>query len=223
MKPKAVIFDMDGVLVDTEPENQRRVIEFFADRGLSLSKKESDDLVGCTNDYFIERIQEWWERTPSKPEAERDMPVVEAINAYFDGIEYDYPSLLNDGVLETLDGLHDRGLRTAVASSTDYEGIVCALKPCGVLERMAFVLTGEDMAHGKPAPDIYLAAAERLGVDPAECIVVEDSDRGIAAGRAAGMRVAVKRDDRFGFAQEGGTWYIDRIPEVLAIVDRELE
>ena len=97
-----------------------------------------------------------------------------------------------------------------------------ALEPCGVLERMAFVLTGEDMAHGKPAPDIYLAAAERLGMDPAECIVVEDSDRGIAAGRAAGMRVAVKRDDRFGFAQEGGTWYIDRIPEVLAIVDREL-
>lgn len=219
MVPAAVVFDMDGVLVDTEPENQQHVREFFEDRGLALTKAATDDLVGCTGAYFVERINEWWARTPHKRPDEQKLCAEDAMNRHFADIHYDYPSLLNPGVAETLDGLAERGIRCAVASSTERAGIERALAPCGILDKFAFVLSGEDFVHGKPAPDIYLAAAARLDVDPACCIAVEDSDRGIAAGVAAGMHVAVKREERFGFAQEGGTWYLDRIDELLEIVD----
>jgi HAD superfamily hydrolase (TIGR01509 family) len=223
MAPKAVIFDMDGVLVDTEPENQRHIQEFFADRGLELPKAATDDLVGCTGAYFLERINEWWAATPRKHVDELAMSAGEAMDRHFANILYDYPSLLNPGVPQTLDGLRERGIRCAVASSTERTGIVRALEPCGILDKFAFVLSGEDFEHGKPAPDIYLAAAVKLGLDPTDCIAIEDSDRGILAARRAGMRVAVKREKRFGFAQEGGSWYLDRIDELLGIVDGELQ
>jgi HAD superfamily hydrolase (TIGR01509 family) len=210
---------MDGVLVDTEPENQRHIHEFFEDRGLALAKADTDDLVGCTGAYFVERINDWWARTPHKRADEQSMSAEVAMERHFAGIVYDYPTLLNPGVPETIDGLAARGIRCAVASSTSREGIERALAPCGILDKFAFVLSGEDFTHGKPAPDIYLAAARRLGVDPTACIAVEDSDRGIAAGVAAGMHVAVKREERFGFAQEGGTWYLSRIDELLDIID----
>jgi len=222
MALEAAIFDMDGVLVDTEPENQRHIQEFFASRGLELPKAATDDLVGCTGAYFVERITEWWAATPHKRPDEQELCAEEAMDRHFADIHYDYPSLLNPGVAETLDGLAERGIRCAVASSTDRAGIERALAPCGILDKFAFVLSGEDFEHGKPAPDIYLAAAAKLGVDPANCIAVEDSDRGIAAGIAAGMRVAVKRETRFGFAQEGGSWYLDRVDELLEVVDDEL-
>lgn len=219
MTLEAVIFDMDGVLVGTEPENQRHVREFFEDRGLALTKEATDDLVGCTGTYFVERINDWWARTPHKRADEQNLSAAQAMDRHFAAITYDYPALLNPGVRETLDGLAERGILCAVASSTERAGIVRALEPCGILDKFAFVLSGEDFEHGKPAPDIYLAAAAKLEADPANCIAVEDSDRGIAAGIAAGMRVAVKRELRFGFVQEGGSWYLDRIDELLRIVD----
>ena len=219
MVPAAVIFDMDGVLLDTEPEAYRHVCEFFSERGLDLTKDEADDLVGCSGTYFAERITEWWARTPDKLADELDMSASEAMERHLSQMAPDYPSLLNPGVPKTLDGLRTRGIRTAVASSTRHDGIVAALEPCGILDKFEFILSGEDFERSKPEPDVYLAAARRLGADPAHCIAVEDSDRGIEAALRAGMRVAVKREERFGFAQEGGSWYIDQIDELLNIVD----
>lgn len=223
MHVAAVVFDMDGVLVDTEPESQKLVWEFFANRGLRLPKKAMDDLVGCTGLYFGERLYEWWDRTPHKRPEERDLTAHQAFYRHRASIVLDYPSLLNPGVPEALSGLRERGIPTAVASSTARHGIEQALEPCGIIDQFAVILSGEDFLHGKPAPDIYLAAASHLGVEPKACIAVEDSDRGIEAARHAGMRVAVKREPRFGFTQEGGSWYIDRIDEVLGIVDAELK
>lgn len=219
MPIKAVIFDMDGVLVDSEPAHYELVRQFFAEHGLDVSTEQLNTLVGCSGDFFVERITEWWAETPRKSEAECTLAAIDAFHLWEDNREpIDYGSLLNPGVRETLEELSARGIRLAVASSTSHEGIQQELEPSDILRFFEVVVSGEEFRESKPNPEIYLATMERMGLGPDECIAVEDSDRGIAAAIAAGMRVAIKREPRFDFAQEGGTWYLDRIDELLAIV-----
>ncbi|MBQ6524619.1 MAG: HAD family phosphatase [Atopobiaceae bacterium] len=218
MAIKAVIFDMDGVLVDSEPAHQTHVREFFEEHGLQVPEKELHTLVGCSHEYFVERMDEWWERVPNKTDEERAAGAVVSFRQATKDKTIDYGPLLNPGVQETLEELRNRGIHLAVASSTSHAGIREELEPSDVLKYFEVVVSGEEFAHSKPDPEIYLTTMARLGLSANECIAVEDSDRGIAAGLAAGLRVAIKREPRFEFAQEGGTWYIDRIDELLEIV-----
>ncbi|MBQ9315423.1 MAG: HAD family phosphatase [Atopobiaceae bacterium] len=219
MPIKAVIFDMDGVLVDSEPAHQERIRQFFADHGLDVPTDQLNMLVGCSGGYFVTRATEWWAQSPCKSKEERTLAVMEAFQLWKDSHEpIDYGPLLNPGVRETLETLAARGIRLAVASSTSHEGIRQELGPSSILPSFEVVVSGEEFRESKPDPEIYLTTMARLGLGPDECIAVEDSNRGIAAALAAGMRVAVKREQRFGFAQEGGTWYLDRIDELLDIV-----
>ncbi len=219
MPIKAVIFDMDGVLVDSEPAHYELVRQFFAEHGLDVPAEQLNMLVGCSGNYFVARATEWWADTPRKSEAECALAAIDAFHLWEDKREpIDYGSLLNPGVRETLEALSARGIRLAVASSTSHEGIQQELGPSDVLRFFEVVVSGEEFRESKPNPEIYLTTMARMGLDPDECIAVEDSDRGVAAARAAGMRVAIMREPRFGFAQEGGAWYLDRIDELLAIV-----
>ena len=220
MPIKAVLFDMDGVLVDSEPAHQERVRQFFAEHGLNVPAEQLITLVGCSGDYFVERATEWWAQAPRKSEAECALAAMDAYQLWKDGRKpIDYGPLLNPGVCETLGALSARGIRLAVASSTSHEGIRQELEPSDLLRFFEVVVSGEEFRESKPNPEIYLTTMARMGLGPDECIAVEDSDRGIAAARAAGMQVAVKREPRFGFAQDGGTWYLDRIDELLTIVE----
>jgi HAD superfamily hydrolase (TIGR01509 family) len=85
--------------------------------------------------------------------------------------------------------LHQRGVPLAIASSSAHQLIVETLRACGLEGAFSVVAGGDEVARGKPAPDIYLLAAERLGVSPEKCIAVEDAPAGVASARAAGMRV----------------------------------
>ena len=220
MPIKAVIFDMDGVLVDSEPAHQERIRQFFAQHGLDVPAEQLNTLVGCSGDYFVSRATEWWAQTPTKSKDERTLTAIDAYQRWKSDCEpIDYGPLLNPGVRKTLETLRARGIRLAVASSTSHEGIRQELEPSDILHLFEVVVSGEEFRESKPNPEIYLTTMARMGLSPDECIAVEDSDRGIAAARAAGMRVAVKREPRFGFAQDGGTWYLDRIDELLAIVE----
>lgn len=219
MRIEAVVFDMDGVLVDTEIVYHRQLQRFYAEHGLHRPETDYFDFVGCSGTYFASRMNEWWAQVPVKSPEERSLSALDAIERYTANEVIDYATLLNPGVRETILALHERRVRTAVASSTSYEGIHRALDPSGIYDLFELVLSGTDFVESKPHPDIYLTTCERLGLQPELCIAVEDSDRGIASALAAGMRVAVMREERFGFAQRGGSWYIDAIPELLTIVD----
>lgn len=93
------------------------------------------------------------------------------------------------GAGELLSYLWDKGIRTAVASGSSHGSIEHHLRELGIYERFDAIVGGHDVEHGKPAPDIFLLAAQKLGADPSDCIVFEDSENGVRAGHAAGMRV----------------------------------
>ena len=216
---KAVIFDMDGVLVDSEPAHQERVRAFFATHGVDVPTAELNTLVGCSGSFFAQRATEWWAQAPDKTSEEDALDVMSVYQRWKD--EYgpiDYRPLVNPGTRETLQALVARGIRLAVASSTSHEGIRHELGPSDLLDFFEVIVSGEEFREGKPHPQVYLTTMARLGLGPSECIAVEDSDRGIAAAVAAGLRVAVKREPRFSFSQAGGTWYIDRLNELLDII-----
>lgn len=211
---KAVIFDMDGVIVDTEAFYQREERAFADEMGMDVSDQEILDLVGQSHQTFQRVLADWWSRlgrdlTPEA--AEKTFRTWSALRPC------DYRAILNPGVGETIDELRSRGVRVALASSSPMESILAVLEACDLSEKFELIVSGKDFHESKPNPAIYLYTIEKLGLDAGDCCCVEDSVPGIAAGKAAGLTVFAKREERFGFSQDKADAIIDQIPDLLAV------
>lgn len=176
---KAVLFDKDGVLMDSEAEYERRRQIFFSERGVDSSG--FPDFYGSNNDVIWRTVEPNDAERRARLEVEfverfKDEPMVYA--------DYVYPA-----VRPTLEALRARGILTALASSSPRKFIDRFLDETGLTELFDYTVSGEECENHKPAPDVYLRAMEALGVHPDEVLVVEDSPLGIAAGRAAGAFV----------------------------------
>lgn len=125
---------------------------------------------------------------------------------------------MNPGVADTIDELRSRGVRVALASSSPMDSILAVLEACDLSDKFELIVSGKDFRESKPNPAIYLYTIEKLDLDASECCCIEDSVPGIAAGKAAGLTVFAKREDRFGFSQDRADAIIDQIPDILGIV-----
>lgn len=211
---KAVIFDMDGVIVDTEAYYQREQRRFVNEMGLNVSYREILDLVGQSHQTFQRVLADWWSR------AGRELTLDAAEQTYRDWEALhpcDYKAILNPGVADTIDELRSRGVRVALASSSPMDSILAVLEACDLSDKFELIVSGKDFHESKPNPAIYLYAIEKLDLDASECCCIEDSVPGIAAGKAAGLTVFAKREDRFGFSQDRADAIIDQIPDILGI------
>lgn len=181
--PKLVIFDNDGVLVDSERLSNVVFAEWITENGLPTSFEESVEyyMGKRTTDCAAEIERRLGRRLPA------------------DFIEV-YESRCNDllsreltvveGVEELLDSLEANATPYCIASSGTPDEIALRLTTTGLAARFdTNIYSGTQVPHGKPAPDLFLHAAARMGVDPAECVVIEDSPAGITGARAAGIRV----------------------------------
>jgi beta-phosphoglucomutase len=179
---KAIIFDMDGVLVDSEPFILEAATRMFAERGLVVKPEDFLPFVGAGEDRYVGGPAE-------KHGFPLDLQEGKARTyAIYDEITRGRLAPL-PGVPEFITQARKIGLRLAVASSADPIKIGINLREIGVpAETFDAVVSGQDVVHKKPAPDIFLAAAKRLGVAPEDCVVVEDAVNGVAAAKAAGMR-----------------------------------
>jgi HAD superfamily hydrolase (TIGR01509 family) len=176
-----VVFDLDGVVVDSEPTHERANAEWLAGLGTALAPDLAEAMMG-------RRVRDLTDVIAGQAGLGPD----EA----FAGREAVFWRLLGEQALPPMPGLHaalvrlaGAGLPLAVASSGTRTYVEHVLERLGVAGAFAAVVSGEEVASGKPAPDVYLLAAERLGAEPADCVAVEDAPHGIAAARAAGMRV----------------------------------
>jgi beta-phosphoglucomutase-like phosphatase (HAD superfamily) len=180
----AVIFDCDGVLVDSELLAGPILAALLTELGLATTLADVDrDFKGRSWEDGLALIEARLGRPPWPDLRERYRARLFA--AFDDRLG------AVAGVAQALDAIDAAGLPRCVASSGDHERIRRGLRAGGLLDRFpdAAIFSADDVAHGKPAPDLFLHAAARMGFDPAATAVVEDSPAGVAAGVAAGMTV----------------------------------
>lgn len=180
----AVIFDMDGVLTDSEPLINAAAIAMFKEKGLAVQPADFIPFVGAGEDRYIGGVAEKHRFALDLPAAKR-----RTYEIYLDLV----PRRLRafPGAQELVQSCRRAGLRTAVASSADRIKVAANLAKIGLpLETWDAVVTGEDVSvtARKPAPDIFLKAAAKLGIAPGRCVVLEDAVNGVQAAKAAGMR-----------------------------------
>lgn len=214
----AVVFDMDGVLFNTEENYQRLVRDFYAELGVCLTNDELWLLPGRSLQAYLDNFSVWWQRVPRPVEQERTEDPFDRFETWCRGRETPAAKLMNPGVPQTLATLAEADIEVALASSSTQEEIAELIDPVGIRRYFSVVMSGEELAESKPNPEIYLRTLARLGVNARDAVAVEDSDTGIAAARAAGLEVVAKREPRFGFTQEGATWVIDQVPDLLDVI-----
>lgn len=181
----AVVFDCDGVLVDSEPAANRILAEELTRIGVPTTTEDSvRDYMGRSWGHMVAQVTERLGAPP--PEALAAAYRDRLFAAYAAGEVAAVP-----GIAEALDGLDALRIPYCVASSGDHERIRNGLRAAGIADRFddARIFSADDVGRGKPSPDLFLHAAERMGFDPATTVVVEDSLAGVQAGRAAGMEV----------------------------------
>ncbi|RMH68726.1 MAG: HAD family phosphatase [Gemmatimonadetes bacterium] len=179
----AVIFDMDGVLVDSEPIYQRQELDLFRELGIEMSEAEHNQFVGMGTKTMCEILIKRYHLNWTVPE------LVEKSERMY--LEYFHrePTITPITGAETLiQTVYQLRLKIALASSSSRENIRIVLERLGFGDYFPIRVSGEEVPQSKPAPDIFRLAANRLQVEPAHCLVIEDSRNGVLAAKAAGMR-----------------------------------
>lgn len=182
-KIKAVLFDMDGLMIDSEPLHFKAWKKVLEIHGIHIKEDEFN------------------QRYVGIPDKEGTEDMVTRYNIAISAKELSqtkrrlYTRLLQNqlvpqlGLINLLENLHKGGYKTAIGSGSSLEEIRMVIKGLDILHLIDTYVSAEEVGRGKPAPDTYLEAAERLGVKPEECLVLEDASPGVEAGKAAGMLV----------------------------------
>ena len=193
----AVIFDLDGLLIDSEPLWRAAEVQVFTGVGVPLTEARARETTGLRTDEVVEH---WFARhpwaTPSK--AAVAARITEAVMAH---IKRDGRAL--PGVMPTVAQLQQQGMPLAIASSSSSDIISAVVTKLGLGDAFAVLQSAEHEPYGKPHPGVYIQTALKLGIDPELCLAVEDSANGVLAAKAAKMRCiavpdpASRQDRRF--------------------------
>lgn len=181
MRYKAILFDMDGVLIDSEALMRKSARLALADYGVQAKDEDFLQFTGCGEDRFVGGVAEKYGHP-------YEFAMKELAYDYFGQLVMEETQVPR-GVAEMLGTLYKQGYTLAVCSAADLRKVRYNLMAVGVDESIFTALvTGSDVARKKPFPDIYLLGAEKVGVVPGDCLVVEDAISGVKAAHAAGMK-----------------------------------
>ena len=197
---RAVLFDMDGVMVDSEFVYMKYLLEFAKEKNPAVKMEDINPMVGRSRqdswtvmeqavnngENWEKLIREWADRKIFRPEMKT-----------------------------TVQELKRRGYIVALVSSTGPKLISRIVEEVGMRPEFDLIVSGKQFKQSKPNPEIYHYTADTLGIREDECFVVEDSTVGIEAAYRAGMSIAGLKDDRFGFDQSKADYHIDSISDIL--------
>ena len=212
----AVIFDLDGVLADSEPWWNQIDAKLLAEYGVSYRGEYHRNVLGVSYRLAVEFYKNAFHISASVEELMRRRGEI-ATDFFANRVDL-FPS-----AKMTLEQLREMKLPLAVATSSVSASARPLLDRTGIRSLFSVVITGDEVQQGKPHPDIYLRAAKKLGISPEACLVIEDSLAGIAAGKAANMRVAAIPDRRFVDPQEyekEANYVLGSLSEIPALIRR---
>lgn len=211
---KAVIFDMDGVIIDSEMGYTRLVYDFAREKNPDIRIEQLYPIVGTSNQRTWEIVRDvigngqTWEQLR---EEYREIDVYKKI---------DYRELFRPEIIDVFEYLKANRYQIALASSTGRKIVDRVLNENEIMPYFDVTICGAEVERCKPDPLIYCSVAQALGRNCEECLVVEDSTYGVTAGHRAGMTVAAVRDNRFNFDQSLADYHIDRVRDVIEVLDK---
>lgn len=210
---KAVIFDMDGVIIDSEPEYLKKDLEFARAKNPSVTLEDLFGMVGSSRkdawihmERAVDNGQTWEEL---RDEFRNSRNVYE---------EMDYRKIYRSEITGILEWIKAQGLRLALASSTQTPIINQVLTENGIGHYFELIVSGSQFKRSKPDPEIYHYTAAQLGLPEADCLVIEDSTFGVTAASRAGMKIAALIDERFHFDQSLADFRIHELEEIKEII-----
>jgi mannitol-1-/sugar-/sorbitol-6-/2-deoxyglucose-6-phosphatase len=180
---EAVIYDMDGVLIDSEPFWKEAEIESFARVGVTLTHADCNQTMGMRIDQVVAY---WADRRPWDESQGSHRQLVDwIVSGVIERVRANGQTL--PGVQESIGLFRDRGVRLALASSSSFEIIRQTIEALGLTNEFEILHSAENELHGKPSPDVYVTTLRMLGVSAEACLAIEDSRNGISSAKAAGL------------------------------------
>lgn len=204
---EAVLWDMDGVIADTGDYHYRAWKEIFKERGVKFSKEKFMRYFGRRHDTIIRA-------------ALGDSLSLEESQALTERKQALYRSLVSrnviplPGAIELIKSLNEHGIKTAIGTSAVPENIDVILKGLGITDCFQAIAYGTEVSESKPSPEIFLLAAEKLGVNPANCVVIEDAIAGVTAAKRAGMKCVAVTNSHPGDKLKNADLVVDSLEKV---------
>ena len=189
MEIKAVLFDMDGLMVDTESLSTEAFINSAKAQGYNMTKEETLKVLGFTKASIYQFWIDYFQGTNVDGKK-----LVDDHYEYIENVLYTVGPEKMPYVEELLKYLRENNYKIAVASSSDTADIKNNLEKTKLEKYIDEIASGAEVENGKPAPDVFLLAAKRLGVDAKDCLILEDSKAGVKAGKASGAMVFMVPD-----------------------------
>ncbi len=209
---KAVIFDMDGVIIDSEAIYLEKYLKFARRKNPAVTWEDLIPTVGASHvdEWIIIKnaigTEQTWEELRDE---------FRSTHIITDGI--DYRAIFRPVIRNILIELQSMGMKLAVASSSRRMIIEHVLSINDIADFFSVVVSGTEFTQSKPNPEIYLHTMAQLGVRPEECLAIEDSTFGVMAAHASGAHVAALKDPRFHFDQTLADWRMESLTEILNI------
>lgn len=215
---KTVIFDMDGVLVDTEPVHFIAYIKHFKELNIDVSEEMYQTFIGSSTKNIYKRIKEHFNLPQSLQEL-----IVRKRELFYKAFNETTTLKLMDGVLDLIQEVYQNNIQLIVASSSSYENINAVFKRFDLDKYFSHKVSGEDFPESKPNPAIFNKAVELSGHQKNECIVIEDSTNGIKAANSAGVFVIGYQAEESNQNYETADWVISNYNEINFEVIQKIE
>lgn len=214
MNKRAVIFDMDGVLIDSEPIYMQMFYEVFKEHNIEVDLDDIYTVIGTSMQRTWEILGELW--TPRLSASN----FKEISEAYTPTVAFNFKDLLFPHTYFLLNKLKNNHIPIGLASASPRPIINAVLEDTNIELFFDSTISGEEVAHSKPDPTVYLNTMKNLAVKPSNTIIIEDSPAGIEAGLKSGATVIAIKDHRFGLQQKGAHYYAKDLMEVFNIIDK---